>query len=71
MKRKEFGKSAMDVDRQILDLALREMSKALSTLIAECLDDAGKPKEPSQQAIMRARGMLPPYLELAFSKKRT
>ncbi|PKO45741.1 MAG: hypothetical protein CVU31_11640 [Betaproteobacteria bacterium HGW-Betaproteobacteria-4] len=59
----------MDEDKQILELALREMSLALDALAAECTDADGNPKAPSRQVLMRSRGMLPPYCEQALAKK--
>lgn len=59
----------MDSDKQVLEIALREMSLALDALAAECADADGKPKAPSRQALMRARGMLPPYCAQALAKK--
>jgi len=61
----------MNEDKQILELALREMSMALSALAAECLDPDGNPKAPSRQVLMRSRGMLPPYCNMALAKKKS
>jgi hypothetical protein len=56
-------------DQKILELSLREMSLALNALIAECMNEDQSIKAPSKQIIMRSRGLLPPYCELALSKK--
>jgi len=59
----------METDKQILEIALRQMSLALDVLTAECTDDTGKPKLPTQQTLMRSRGLLPPYCKMALAKK--
>jgi hypothetical protein len=59
----------METDKRILEIALRQISLALDALAAECTDDTGKPKAPSQQTLMRSRGLLPPYCNMALAKK--
>lgn len=56
------------MDKRVLELALKQMSLALDALVAECTDDAGQPNKPSKKALMRARGMLPPYCSMALAK---
>ena len=58
----------LEMDSEILQAGLKVMSTALDTLITECYTSDGKPKEPSRQALMRARGLLPPYCEMALGK---
>ena len=57
-------------DVEILELGLRKLSVALNELIDECVDENYDPKLPSIQAIMRARGCLPPPCDHAFGRKR-
>jgi hypothetical protein len=59
----------MTTDERILALALREMSLALNALIAECMDGDKNIRAPSRQIVMRSRGLLPSYCELALSRK--
>jgi hypothetical protein len=55
------------MSERVLELALKMMSLELDALVKECVD--GKDiKAPSRKAFMRARGMLPPYCEMAFKK---
>jgi hypothetical protein len=61
--------AAINGDKRVLELALREMSLALDAFVAECQDTDGKPKAPSRQLLMRSRGLLPPYCALALAKK--
>jgi len=54
---------------EILKIALKQMSLQFNDFIKECMEEDGKPKEPSYKALMKARGFLPPYCEYSLSKK--
>lgn len=58
----------VSADIQILELALFVVSRALDDLVDECTGSDGKPKAPKQDALMRARAMLPPRCKHAFRK---
>lgn len=57
------------MDSQILELSLRKLSEAFDELISACQDEDGKAKSPSQQAMMKAKGALPPHCKNALAKK--
>ena len=57
-----------ETDIQILELALKQMTMNLDTLIGKCLDDEGKEKAPSKQDLMRMRGFLPSYCKHSLTK---
>ncbi len=61
----------MNIDINILELSIKKLSEAFNELIGECVDKDGKPKQPTTQAIMKARGYLPMYCEYAFKKKNS
>lgn len=56
-------------DEKILELALQKLSAEFDGFISECIDENQKPKCPSMQAIMRAKGCLPFGLKNAYKKK--
>lgn len=56
-------------DTVVLELSIRAMSKAFNEFIGKCLDAEGKPKQPTIQAMMKARGHLPPYCDKALSRR--
>lgn len=56
-------------DARILKLAVDAVSMQFNAFIGECMDENGKPKAPSMQALMRARATLPPGCEHAFQPK--
>ena len=58
----------MSDDTRILELSLTKLSLAFDHFISECMED-GKPRQPTMQALMRARGYLPPYCVHAYKKK--
>jgi hypothetical protein len=57
------------IDREILEIALRAMSRSLDALVGACMDEAGKPKAPDYRELMRARGSLPPYCAHALARR--
>jgi len=65
----DLGAQMSNGDPLILELALRKLSKAFDEFISECTEN-GKPKQPSMQALMKAKGYLPQYCENAFRKKK-
>lgn len=56
-------------DVRVLEEALRVMSRALDTLVGQCMDESGRPKAPNRGDLMRARAMLPPGCTHALSKR--
>jgi len=56
-------------DVRILEIAVGAVSDQFNLFIGECMDENGKPKAPSMQALMRARAILPPRCEHAFQPK--
>jgi len=63
------AKAALMNDTKILELSIEKLSAAFDNYIGECLDDNEKPKMPTIQAIMKAKGYLPPKCKHAFKKK--
>jgi len=59
----------MTVDVKILELSIKKLSESFDEFICECVDKDGKPKQPTMQAIMKAKGYLPPYCAHAFKKE--
>lgn len=53
----------------LVKIALRKLSEEFDRFISECLNEGETIKQPSKQAIMRARGCLPPYCKNSFKKK--
>jgi len=45
------------------------LTKHLDKLVGACMDQNGKPKAPSYQDLMRARGALPSTAKHALTKK--
>jgi len=70
MKNGEAPISSADADVSVLKAAVAVVSGALDELVGECLDIDGMPKAPSPQALMRARGMLPPRCSHALAKAK-
>lgn len=56
-------------DNSTLGLALRALTEAFDTFISECTDSEGSRYTPSMQAVMKARGYLPPGCANAFKPK--
>lgn len=56
------------IDQKILELSLEKLSRAFDEFISCCLDDKENPKAPIKKELMKARGFLPPYCNLALSK---
>ena len=57
------------MSEEILKIAIRKLSESFDEFIGSCINEEGKPKEPSYKSIMKARGFLPPYCKNALSKK--
>ena len=53
---------------EILEISLQKVSEAFDEFVNECTTEDGKPKQPSYQAIMKAKGFLPPYCKHSFKK---
>lgn len=62
------GRSEVKVEQDILAIAIKHLSEKFDEFIAECVGTDGKPIAPSQKAIMRARGYLPPYCKMSLTK---
>lgn len=57
--------------KSVEEIALRKLSEAFDAFVSACIDESGKPKAPTQQALAKAKGYLPPYCKNAYSKART
>lgn len=57
------------LDSIVLGIAIKKLSEAFDEFVCECIDSDGKPKQPTYQAVMKARGYLPPYCDKALSKR--
>lgn len=51
------------IDKKII----KTISARFSDFIGECMDENGQPKAPSKQALMRARGYLPPTVRYSLT----
>ena len=60
----------MSADQEIIEIALKLLSKSLDELVSACMDESGSPKAPTKQELMRARGMLPLYCKNTLNKPR-
>lgn len=58
-----------EIDKMVLELSLRFMSEAFNDFVTECMSDEGEPKMPTKQALMKARGFLPPYCSQSYKRK--
>ena len=58
-----------EVDSKILEESLKALSLAFDEFVTECSDN-NIPKCPSNQALAKARGCLPPYCINAYKKKK-
>ena len=56
----------MNEDIKIIEISLRKISEAFDEFVNECTTEDGNTKQPSYQAIMKARGCLPPYCKHSF-----
>jgi hypothetical protein len=56
------------MEDEILILSLKKLSEAFNEFISCCLDEFENPKSPTRKELMKARGFLPPYCNLALSK---
>jgi hypothetical protein len=63
--------SMTDLGPMNIDLiALKCLTEAFDRFIGECMDENGKPKEPSRQALMKARACLPPSARHTLTKPK-
>lgn len=59
----------MTPEIQILDTALKIITKALDDLIGECTDENGQPKPPDKKTLMKAKALLPSGCKNTLVKK--
>lgn len=58
------------MSEQSIDLiALKIITTRLDEFVAECVDENGKPRAPSHQALAKVRGYLPPACKMAYKAK--
>lgn len=58
------------MSEQSIDLiALKIITTRLDEFVAECVDENGKPRAPSQQALAKVRGYLPHGCKMAYKVK--
>jgi len=55
-------------DKDMLEIALKKLSLAFDSFVADCIDKAGRPKAPDCKSLMRARGCLLPYCSCALAR---
>ena len=58
------------MEKQILEIAIKKLTVAFDEFVGDCLDEEGKPKQPSMQALYRARGTLPVWCNNTIVKKK-
>lgn len=50
-------------------IALKIITARLDEFVAECVDENGNPRAPSQQALAKVRGYLPAGCKMAYKAK--
>jgi len=55
---------------EILRIAVKRLSKVFNEFIGECMNEDGSPKAPSQKALIKARGYLPPHCKHSLTRKK-
>lgn len=58
-----------NIDKFILETALRKLSLAFDEFIGECVDESGHAIQPSSRALAQAKACLPEYCKNSFKKK--
>lgn len=59
-----------DVDKFVLEAALRKLSLAFDDFIEECLNENGDRVQPSSRALAQAKACLPEYCKNSFKKRK-
>lgn len=58
-------------DLRVLEISLKEVTKQLNDLVADCADEKGNPKEPSRKVLMQSKASLPSWCSESFKKTST
>lgn len=56
-------------DNKVLEIALSVLTKQLNELVADCTDEKGKVKAPSNKVLMQSKASLPSWCSESFKKK--
>ena len=58
----------VELDNKILELSITNLSEAFDEFIGACLDESGNPRQPTIQALMKAKAYLPTYCRNSFKR---
>lgn len=60
----------LQIDIDVLESAVRLLTRSLNDLVKSCYDDKGKLKTPEKQTVIQAQKYLPAGYSMTFIKKK-
>lgn len=57
-------------DVEVLELALKQLTKSLDGFVSDCLDESGAPKAPPKQSVAAIKAVLPSYCKNSYRKPK-